>query len=254
MKNSPSIDLQDCLLGDEGCRVLVEFLKEHEHSHVSSLNLKANNIGDRGATLLAQFLQGNDSLRKLNLEWNNLGHSEHAIQTLCSAVANHSSLQELDLRNNKLGDQACGPIGELIRHNKTLRKINLSWNEFGTQGGKQLLHGLNGNVTLHFLEVLGTKIADDIKQSINNIQERNRGEASGLGRALKERPFAGVSDENEVPYEILRKEKDFADNLKAKYEAQVIAHQRTEKRLREVDKHMQNEKRKYKATNAELQG
>jgi hypothetical protein len=40
-------------LGDEGCRVLVEFLKSHNHEHINKLDLKANNIGERGMNYLA---------------------------------------------------------------------------------------------------------------------------------------------------------------------------------------------------------
>jgi hypothetical protein len=65
--------------------------------------------------------------------------------------------------------------------------------------------------------------------------------------------LAGVPGaDNEVPYAILQKEKDYAEDLKAKYEAQVIAHSRTEKRVRELEKALDNERRKLKATNSEL--
>lgn len=56
MKNSPTIQLSDYALGDEGCRVLVEFLKSHNHDHINRLDLKANNIGEKGILYLAQFL------------------------------------------------------------------------------------------------------------------------------------------------------------------------------------------------------
>jgi septal ring factor EnvC (AmiA/AmiB activator) len=55
-----------------------------------------------------------------------------------------------------------------------------------------------------------------------------------------------------VPYAILQKEKDFAEDIKAKYEAQVIAHSRTEKRVRELEKTLEHERRKLKTTNTEL--
>jgi len=50
----------------------------------------------------------------------------------------------------------------------------------------------------------------------------------------------------------LQKEKEYAEDLKAKYEAQVIAHTRTEKRVKELEKQMEYERRKMKASNAEL--
>ena len=83
---------------------------------------------------------------------------------------------------------------------------------------------------------------------IESYLARNRGEIGGLGKLL-----SGVAGgENEVPYQILQKEKDFAEDIRAKYEAQVIAHSRTEKRVRELEKALENEKRKLKNTNTEL--
>lgn len=57
---------------------------------------------------------------------------------------------------------------------------------------------------------------------------------------------------NDVPFAILQKEKEFAEDIRAKYEAQVIAHQRTEKKTKEIERQLENERRKYKTTNTEL--
>lgn len=78
--------------------------------------------------------------------------------------------------------------------------------------------------------------------------QRNRGEIGGLGKFLGNVP----GSQNEVPYQILQKEKDYAEDLKAKYEAQVIAHTRTEKRIKELEKQLEFERRKLKTTNTEL--
>ena len=40
----------------------------------------------------------------------------------------------------------------------------------------------------------------------------------------------------DIPFDILKREKEYAEDLKAKYEAQVIAHTRTEKRIKEIEK------------------
>jgi len=58
--------------------------------------------------------------------------------------------------------------------------------------------------------------------------------------------------QNEVPYQILQKERDFAEDLKAKYEAQVIAHTRTEKKTTELERQLENERRKSKIKNTDL--
>ena len=48
------------------------------------------------------------------------------------------------------------------------------------------------------------------------------------------------------------KEKDYAEDLKAKYEAQVIAHTRTEKKMREAERQAENERRQLRTVNSEL--
>ncbi len=58
--------------------------------------------------------------------------------------------------------------------------------------------------------------------------------------------------DDEVPYAILQKEKEYAEDIKAKYEAQVIAHTRTEKKMKDVERQLENERRKLKSTNTEL--
>lgn len=78
--------------------------------------------------------------------------------------------------------------------------------------------------------------------------QRNRGEIGGLGKLL-----AGVTGANEgMPFQILQKEKDYAEDLKAKYEAQVIAHTRTEKRTKDLEKQIEQERRKLNSSNSEL--
>jgi hypothetical protein len=47
----------------------------------------------------------------------------------------------------------------------------------------------------------------------------------------------------DIPFDILKREKEYAEDLKAKYEAQVIAHTRTEKRIKEIEKQIEFERR-----------
>ena len=100
MKTSQVVSLQDSFLGDDGCRLLVEFFKSNTHDHIVKLDLKANNIGERGATYLAYMLQENDSIKKISLEWNNVGLSDTGLAAICQSLYHNTSLQELDFRNN----------------------------------------------------------------------------------------------------------------------------------------------------------
>jgi Ran GTPase-activating protein (RanGAP) involved in mRNA processing and transport len=134
MKSNQIISMPDSFLGDEGCRVMVDFFRHNSHNHIFKLDLKGNNIGERGASFLAQLMQENDSIKKLSLEWNSIGLSETGLATLCASLYHNTSLLELDLRNNQISQQGASTIADLIRSNKTLKKIDLKWNEIGKQG------------------------------------------------------------------------------------------------------------------------
>ncbi len=92
MKTNQIVSLSDSFLGDEGCKLLVDFFRQNSHNHITKLDLKGNNIGERGVSYLAQLLQENDSIKKLSLEWNNIGLSDTGLQTLCSALHHNTSL------------------------------------------------------------------------------------------------------------------------------------------------------------------
>ncbi|CDW87586.1 UNKNOWN [Stylonychia lemnae] len=249
LKTSPVVVLQDHYLGDEGCRVLVEYYKQNPHTHISKLDLKGNNIGERGAIFLAQLLSENDSIKKLSLEWNNIGQTDGGLQAICQSLIHNTSLQELDLRNNRIQQSSAQYLGELIKSNRVLKRLDLKWNDIGRAGAQILLEAMKDNSAIQYIELNGNKNVDEVVRIMDSFLQRNRGEMAGLRNLLQE----GIPGEsNEVPFEILQKEKDFAEDIKAKYEAQVIAHKRTEKKTKEVERQLENERRKFKTANSEL--
>lgn len=61
-----------------------------------------------------------------------------------------------------------------------------------------------------------------------------------------------IASANAVQSQIIQKEKEYAEDLRAKYQAQVIANERTEKRVKELENVLDKERRKLKATNNDL--
>eukprot|EP00347_Sterkiella_histriomuscorum_P016662 403352336 len=249
LKTQPVIQMQDSFLGDDGCRILLEFFKQNSHSHISKLDLKGNNIGERGAIYLSQLLQENDSIRKISLEWNCVGVTDGGVQAICSALHHNTSVQELDLRNNQIQQSSAVHLADLLRANRTIKRLDLRWNELGKQGTQALLSAVMDNPTIQYIDLIGNKNCEDEQRLLETHLQRNRGELPGLRNLLVQ----GIPGEsNDVPMSILQKEKDFAEDIRAKYEAQVIAHQRTEKKTKEIERTLENERRKYKVTNSEL--
>ncbi|WP_168464532.1 leucine-rich repeat domain-containing protein [Wolbachia endosymbiont of Ctenocephalides felis wCfeT] len=70
IKNLTSLDLRGSQIGDEGVKVLAEYLEE---SNIISLNLSWNNIEDKGAKALAEALKGSN-ITSLNLSCNQIGY------------------------------------------------------------------------------------------------------------------------------------------------------------------------------------
>ena len=68
---------------------------------------------------------------------------------------------------------------------------------------------------IQFVELTGNKGTEEVVQAMETFLQRNRGEIGGLGKFLGNVP----GSQNEVPYHILQKEKDYAEDLKARYEA-----------------------------------
>lgn len=68
---------------------------------------------------------------------------------------------------------------------------------------------------IQYVELTGNKGTEDAVRAMEPILQRNRGEVSGLMEQL-----TGVKGSvKDIPYDILKKEKEYAEDLKAKYEA-----------------------------------
>jgi Ran GTPase-activating protein (RanGAP) involved in mRNA processing and transport len=141
--------------------------------------------------------------------------SDTGLQTLCSALHHNTSLQELDIRNNQIQASGAQIIADLIRANKTLKKIDLKWNDIGRQGGSYILHAVQENTMIQYIELTGNKGTEDVSRALDPILQKNRGEIGGMIDQLTN--VKGSA--KDIPYDILRKEREYAEDLKAKFEA-----------------------------------
>uniref|UniRef100_A0AAZ1X437 B30.2/SPRY domain-containing protein n=2 Tax=Oreochromis aureus TaxID=47969 RepID=A0AAZ1X437_OREAU len=153
--------LSSCSVTEEGCTALTSALNS-KHYHLRELDLSYNNPGEAGVKMLKQL-----RLDTLRLSGCNL--SDRICDTLSSVLSSHSSsLRELDLNDNDLKDSGvktlCGGlespyckleifrlsgcliteegctvlISALNSNHSTLRELDLSYNDPGEAGVKQL--------------------------------------------------------------------------------------------------------------------
>ena len=61
-KNSPTLQMGESFLGDEGCAVVGKFLEEHDT--FSKIDLHGNNISGTGITYLCKYLSVSETLKE----------------------------------------------------------------------------------------------------------------------------------------------------------------------------------------------
>ncbi|XP_050959745.1 uncharacterized protein LOC127161140, partial [Labeo rohita] len=109
VKESRSVQLWDCGVTDEGCIALTSALKSNP-SHLRELDLSGNEIGVSGVNLLSDLLK-------------------YA----------HCKLEKLKLRYCGVTDEGCAALASALKSNPSyLRELNLTGNEMGAFGVKQL--------------------------------------------------------------------------------------------------------------------
>ena len=122
VKDVKEIDLRSNRIGDDGARMLSEFLEWS--CRVEVLRLNSNDIGEKGAIRLAKTLGTNTSLKVLNLNDNKIG--KKGSLAIAKAFQTNSTLEILDLGNTDLDTGAVIELSENLRTCASLKELNLS--------------------------------------------------------------------------------------------------------------------------------
>ena len=94
-------------------------------------------------------------------------------------------------------------IADLILSNKSIKKIDLKWNDIGRQGATTIFEACQKNTIIQHVELSGNKGAEEVSRILETILQRNRGESGGLVDHLTK----VNANSREVPYDILNKER-----------------------------------------------
>ena len=103
--------------------------------------LAALDLCSEGGLALAKILKKNKTLKKLDLLNCNLMSRETGI--IATALCNNSKLVDLDLSFNPIGDEGVIALAEMLKKNKTLKKLNLSYCWGISQAAVQTLQDSN---------------------------------------------------------------------------------------------------------------
>ncbi|XP_048027926.1 NACHT, LRR and PYD domains-containing protein 12-like isoform X2 [Megalobrama amblycephala] len=166
IKTSRRALLNDCNLTDKSCSALATVLGSD--TNLKELNMNNNKLQDSGVKLLCtglmyikckleilrlscccmtdegcsaltSALQSNPShLRELDLSWNELGDS--GVKNFCDLLMNPQfKLEKLNLFRCSITEKQCLILTSALKSNPShLRELNLSWNELGDSGVKNL--------------------------------------------------------------------------------------------------------------------
>ena len=175
-----SLKLRDCRLTvtDESVAdhtalaALYQVLKQPSCS-IQTLSLAGNDLANdadgNGASALAETLYYNTSITELSLakcfvslQGLTGSASRKVHEAIAKVLTSNSSLTSLDLSENNLGSCGGGKIvGEALRHNRTLRSLNVRSNWLGAEGGKAVVDALAANASLTFLDLGTNALCED---------------------------------------------------------------------------------------------
>ncbi|XP_077073347.1 NACHT, LRR and PYD domains-containing protein 3-like isoform X1 [Siphateles boraxobius] len=192
--------LSRCNMTDQGCSVLTSALKSNP-SHLRELNLSWNKLGDSAVKNLSDLLMNPQfKLEKLHLYRCSITEKQSLILT-SALKSNPSHLRELNLNENNLRDSGVKNLSDLLMNPQFkleklhlsdcsitekqsliltsalksnpshLRELNLSWNNLGDTGVKNLSDLLmNPQFKLEKLHLFDCGITDvsSLTQSLTN--------------------------------------------------------------------------------------
>lgn len=173
-KDLARVTLNDKFIGDEGCAKLAEFISAHRR--IECLEIKSNDIGPTGFQLIFSALADNPNLRYLILEYNNLGESYEGVEQLGTLLSVLNRLEFLCLSNNKLDDSALENLSTAISLSKSLKLVELKFNQLTSKGVQHLTGELkrNRNSGLLFVDLAGNKIDKQAHEQLEEVLRTNR--------------------------------------------------------------------------------
>ncbi|XP_007896432.1 leucine-rich repeat-containing protein 73 isoform X2 [Callorhinchus milii] len=134
-----SLDLGDCMLGDEGMNLICGLLPpDGAKSGLKELTLSANPaVTAKGWARLAIAVAHSSQLRVLNLDYNPLG--DHIAGMLAVAVASSRTLEVLDLEGTGLTNQSAQIFLEMVENYPTsMRNLIIAENNISSELQQQI--------------------------------------------------------------------------------------------------------------------
>uniref|UniRef100_A0A3B3I8K4 Leucine rich repeat containing 45 n=1 Tax=Oryzias latipes TaxID=8090 RepID=A0A3B3I8K4_ORYLA len=152
------VSLSDCMLSEEGAKVLLSGL--FGDTTVKSLDMNGNNLRSARAEVLGKLLAPNKTLKE-------------AFSGFCDCLGINNTLTPLDLRNNQISPCGAAALVLALRRSGSVEELDLRWNNLGLLGGRSLLEALQSNKSMVRLKVAGNNIPSDTLKALEQTAGHN---------------------------------------------------------------------------------
>ena len=217
---------------------------------LATLLLSGINIDSEGLEILGDIIQTYTQIKNLKLEWNYLFSIPEAFNNFCEKISK-SNLVYLGLNNNKINSSLCSGIQKILRLNKNLKYLDLKWNEIGNDGASILINEIGNNKTLLEINLIGNRINGNMLRYINEFLIRNKNfksylyspDEENLNESEMEKKVLADID-NTIPLKIIEQEKMVSNEFKSRYDVTVIENNRLRQENKELEKVLEDLKKK----------
>ncbi|KAJ8921731.1 hypothetical protein NQ315_010641 [Exocentrus adspersus] len=188
------LDLSHCDIGDQGALCVAKFIQKCITLKI--LNLSNNLIRNTGAEGIGYIMTRpkRANLEVLNLRLNPLGTD--GVMNILRALVRCDIPKELSLSGCQFKEDTIPKVALMLKMNESLKKLDISNNWIGKDGGELLIEGLEENNTLEWLDIRDTDITPQQMVKIEGILSRNR-DLEEYQRLLEEK---GLEMEVNVTY------------------------------------------------------
>eukprot|EP00802_Teleaulax_amphioxeia_P021543 Tamp_21907.p1 GENE.Tamp_21907~~Tamp_21907.p1 ORF type:complete len:175 (-),score=26.61 Tamp_21907:4-528(-) len=141
--------------------------------------------GDCPLTMRIEVKLSGFGLPSVRLDLSHSGLGDEAMQEMCEAIKNNRTLRELNLSNNQIGNVGARQIGAMLRESNPCRyctfqglhlklaEIDLGHNNIGDVGAAHLAQALEKNDRLRELALDGNPIRQAGIQALLNVLQVN---------------------------------------------------------------------------------
>ncbi|KAA0710844.1 NACHT, LRR and PYD domains-containing protein 12 [Triplophysa tibetana] len=162
------LDMSHNKLKDSGVKLISDALKS-SHCQLNTLRFVGSDLSDNSCESLASVLQSSNSLRELDLSHNKLKDS--GVKLISDGLkSSHCQLHTLRLMCCDLTDEGCESLASVLQSSKSLRELDLSFNDLKDSGVKLISDGLkSSHCQLEKLRLAGCDLTDNSCESLSSV-------------------------------------------------------------------------------------